>query len=117
MNIAPRRPLFNRRPQSNIYRMFVWVMMILGGVWFIQQVTTGEIKPLFQATPTPTRAVESFLMEGDANFTAGNLNSAIAAYREAVRVNQTDADTWAKLARIETDASAFLMNKAVIKKS
>lgn len=112
MNIAPRRPLFNRRPQSNIYRMFVWVMMILGGVWFIQQVTTGEIKPLFQATPTPTRAVESFLMEGDANFTAGNLNSAIAAYREAVRVNPNDSETWAKLARIETYSSAFLITNA-----
>ena len=112
MNIAPRRPLFNRQPQSNIYRMFVWVMMILGGVWFIQQVTTGEIKPLFQATPTPTRAVESFLLEGDANFKAGNLNNAIAAYREAVRVNPNDADTWAKLARIETYSSAFLITNA-----
>jgi tetratricopeptide (TPR) repeat protein len=92
--------------------MFVWVMMILGGVWFIQQLTTGEIRPLFQATPTPTRAVESFLLEGDANFTAGNLNSAIAAYREAVRTNPNDADTWAKLARIETYSSAFLITNA-----
>ncbi len=108
MNIAPRRPLFNRRPQSNIYRMFVWVMMILGGVWFIQQVTRGEIRPLFEATPTPTRAVESFLLEGDANFTAGNLDSAIAAYQEAVRVNPNDAATWSKLARIQTYSSAFL---------
>jgi tetratricopeptide (TPR) repeat protein len=112
MNIAPRRPLFNRRPQSNIYRMFVWVMMILGGVWFIQQVTRGEIRPLFEPTPTPTRAVESFLLEGDANFTAGNLNSAIAAYREAVRVSPNDAETWAKLARIETYSSAFLITNA-----
>ena len=112
MNIAPRRPLFNRRPQSNIYRMFVWVMLILGGVWFIQQVTMGEIKPLFQATPTPTRAFASLLLEGDANFNAGNLNSAIAAYREAVRLNPNDADTWAKLARIETYSSAFLITNA-----
>jgi tetratricopeptide (TPR) repeat protein len=92
--------------------MFVWVMMILGGVWFIQQVTTGEIKPLFQATPTPTRAVESLLMEGEANFTAGNLDNAISAYREAVRLNPNDADTWAKLARIETYSSAFLITDA-----
>jgi tetratricopeptide (TPR) repeat protein len=112
MNIAPRRPLFNRRPQSNIYRMFIWVMMILGGVWFIQQLTRGEIRPLFEATPTPTRAVESFLMEGDANFTAGNLDSAIAAYQEAVRVNPNDAATWAKLARIQTYSSAFLILNA-----
>src|SRR5215204_4069789 len=108
MNIAPRRPLFNRRPQSNIYRMFLWVMMILGGVWFIQQLTRGEIRPLFEPTPTPTRAVESFLLEGDANFTAGNLDSAIAAYQEAVHVNPNDAATWSKLARIQTYSSAFL---------
>jgi tetratricopeptide (TPR) repeat protein len=92
--------------------MFVWVMMILGGVWLIQQVTRGEIRPLFEATPTPTRAVESFLLEGEANFTAGNLDNAIAAYQEAVRVNPNDATTWAKLARIQTYSSAFLITDA-----
>jgi hypothetical protein len=64
MNVNPRRPLFNRKPQSNIYRMFVWVMMILGGVWMLQQMDKGEIKPLFLATPTPTRSIESYLLEG-----------------------------------------------------
>ena len=88
--------------------MFLWVMMILGGVWLIQQVDTGGIKPLFEPTPTPTRSVESFLLEGDANFTAGDLNAAIAAYQEAVRQNPNDADTFANLARIQTYSSAFL---------
>lgn len=109
MNVSPRRPLFKRRPQSNIYRMFVWVMMILGSVWILQQVSRGDIRPLFQATPTPTRAVESYLLEGDANFTAGNLDAAIAAYQEAVRINPNDAETWANLARIQTYSSAFLI--------
>lgn len=49
MNINSRRPLFHRRPQSNIYRMFLWVVMILGGVWILQQLDKGEIKPLFLA--------------------------------------------------------------------
>ncbi|HXD11832.1 MAG TPA: hypothetical protein VN653_17330, partial [Anaerolineales bacterium] len=83
MNISPRRPLFNRRPQSSIYRMFLWVMMMLGGIWLIQQVSRGDIKPLFEATPTPTRSVGSLLMEGDAEFTAGNLDAAITSYQEA----------------------------------
>src|SRR5215216_4486357 len=109
MNVSPRRPLFNRRPQSNIYRMFVWVMMILGSVWILQQVSRGDIKPLFEATATPTRAVESYLLEGDANFTAGNLDASIAAYQEAVRMNPNDAQTWANLARIQTYSSAFLI--------
>jgi tetratricopeptide (TPR) repeat protein len=109
MNINSRRPLFHRRPQSNIYRMFLWVVMILGGVWILQQLDRGEIKPLFLATPLPTRAAASYLEEGDANFTAGNLTAAILAYQEALRMNPNDAQTWAKLARIQTYSSAFLI--------
>src|SRR5574338_1656622 len=109
MNVSPRRPIFNRRPQSNIYRMFLWIMMMLGGVWILQQVSRGDIKPLFEATPTPTRSVESYLLEGDANFTAGNLDAAINAYKEAVRQNPNDAETWSKLARIQTYSSVFLI--------
>ncbi len=109
MNINSRRPLFNRRPQSNIYRMFLWVIMILGGVWILQQVDKGEIKPLFEPTPLPTRAAMSYLEEGDAQFTAGNLTAAILAYQEALRVDPDDAQTWAKLARIQTYSSAFLI--------
>jgi tetratricopeptide (TPR) repeat protein len=112
MNISPRRPLFNRRPQSSIYRMFLWVMMMLGGIWLIQQVSRGDIKPLFEATPTPTRSVGSLLMEGDAEFTAGNLDAAITSYQEALRVNPDNADTWAKLARIQIYSSAFLITDA-----
>jgi len=89
--------------------MFLWVVMILGGVWMLQQLDKGEIKPLFEPTPTPTRAPQSYLMEGDTNFTAGNLNAAILAYQEALELNPNDADTWAKLARIQTYSSAFLI--------
>jgi tetratricopeptide (TPR) repeat protein len=109
MNVYPRRPLFNRKPQSNIYRMFLWVMLILGGVWMIQQINRGEIKPLFEPTPTPTRSVNSFLLEGDANFTAGDVGSAITAYQQALQENPNDAQTWAKLARIQAYSSEFLI--------
>lgn len=109
MNINSRRPLFHRRPQSNIYRMFLWVVMILGGVWMLQQLDRGEIKPLFEPTQLPTRAAMSYLEEGDANFTAGNLRAAILAYQEALRMNPNDAQTWSQLARIQTYSSAFLI--------
>jgi tetratricopeptide (TPR) repeat protein len=109
MNVNPRRPLFNRRPQSNIYRMFLWVVMILGGVWMLQQMNKGDIKPLFDPTATPTRAPESYLLEGKADFKAGKLNAAILAYQEALKVNPNDARTWAELARIQTYSSSFLI--------
>jgi tetratricopeptide (TPR) repeat protein len=109
MNIYPRRPLFNRRPQSNIYRMFLWVIMILALVWMLQQMNKGEIQPLFLPTPTPTRSADSHALEGDANFTAGKLDDAILAYQDALGVNPNSAETWAKLARIQIYSSAFLI--------
>jgi len=109
MNIGPRRPLFSRKPQSNIYRMFLWVVMLLGGIWILQQVNRGDIQPLFLPTPTPTRTIDSWIMEGDANFTAGNLDAAIRAYQRAVEVDPDNAETWAKLSRIQTYSSAFLI--------
>ena len=109
MNVSPRRPIFSRKPQSSIYRMFLWVVMLLGGIWMLQQMDKGAIKPLFLPTPTPTRTTESYVLEGDANFTAGKLDAAIAAYREALRVDPGNAQTWHKLARIQTYSSAFLI--------
>src|SRR5512138_882325 len=116
MNVNPRRPLFHRKSRSNIYRVFVEVVAILGGVWMLQQMDKGNIKPLFQATPVPTRSIQSYLLEGDALFTAGNLKGAIQAYQEALELNANDALTWWKLARIQTYSSVFLITDAEKKK-
>lgn len=112
MNVNPRRPIFNRKPQTNIYRMFVWVLMLLGGVWMIQQIDQGNIQPLFKETPVPTRSVQSYALEGDANFSAGKVDAAIAAYQNAVQVDPSNADTWWKLARIQTYSSTYLITNA-----
>ena len=112
MNLSPRRPIFNRKAESNIYRMFFWVLMVLGGFWFILQMQQGRIQSPFAAPATPTRTSTSFALEGDAQFTAGDLNQAITAYQEAVRVNPQDAKSWAQLARIQTYSSALLTTDA-----
>jgi len=122
MNINQRRNIFRRRDESNVYRMFFWVILILGGIWLIRSVRQGEIKPLFLPTPTPTRFAQSYAIEGDALFTAGKLEDstnpegrkipgAITAYREAVKVNPNDVDAWAKLSRIQTYSTAQLIKR------
>jgi len=108
MNLSPRRPIFNRKSESNVYRAFFWVILALGGVWLIIQLERGLIKSPFQAPPPPTRTSTSYALEGAAQFTAGNLSAAIAAYQEAVRLNPNDGDATAELARIQTYSSALL---------
>jgi tetratricopeptide (TPR) repeat protein len=108
MNVYPRRELFYKKPRTNIYRLFLLIVFILGGIWLIRGVDRGEIERPFTATATPTRSVGSYALEGDALFTAGNLEQAINAYREAVRVDPSNAQIWAKLARIQAYSSSLL---------
>jgi tetratricopeptide (TPR) repeat protein len=115
MNIYQKRGLFRRRNEPNVYRMFFWITLILGGIWLIRSVSNGDIKPLFQPLPTPTRFAKSYALEGDAQFTAGNLEEAITAYREAVKVDPTDAQLLAQLARIQVYSSAMLVKDETIK--
>lgn len=115
MNIYQKRGLFRRRDAPNLYRMFFWVVLILGGVWLIRSVSRGEIKPLFLPTPTPTRFAESYALEGDAQFTAGSLDASITAYREAAKVDPTNAEVLAQLARIQIYSSAMRVKDEDIK--
>ncbi len=109
MNVSPRKPLFNRRPQSNIYRMFIYIVMLLGAVWILQQVNRGDIQPLFKPTPIPTRTFTSYIEEAQANTKAGSLEAAIQAYKEALKLNPNDAQTWAELARTQTYSSTLMI--------
>jgi tetratricopeptide (TPR) repeat protein len=122
MNISPKRALFRRRDESSVYRMFLWVILILAGIWLVRSVQQGEVKPLFLPTPTPTRFAQSYAIEGDALFTAGKLEDtigenggiipgAITAYREAARVDPNNAEVWAELSRIQTYSTALLVRR------
>lgn len=110
MKVIRRRALFHQRRTSNLYRLFVMTLLILGGTWLIIRLRTGEVRSPFEPTPTSTRTINSWLMEGDAFFNAGDLNSAISAYEDATRVDPNNAEALAKLARIQAYSSRLLSN-------
>lgn len=108
MNVNPRRPIFNRRPENNIYRIFLYAILIIGGLWIFYGVGRGDIKAFGEPTQTPTRAALSHTAEGDAHFTAGNLGAAISSYRRALELDPNNAAVWATMARIQTYNSSLL---------
>ncbi len=115
MNIYQKRGLFRRRNEPNVYRMFFWIALILGGIWLVRSLNNGDIKRPFETAPTPTRFAVSYALEGDAQFTAGKLEDAIIAYREAVKGDPSNAQLLAQLARIQIYSSAMLVTDESIK--
>ena len=110
MKLNRRRALFYQRRTSNLYRLFGLLILILAGGWFVARLDVGAIRNPFDSTPTSTRTGNSWAMEGEAFFDAGDLNAAILAYQQATQVDAGDAQTWAKLARIQTYSSVLLSN-------
>ena len=115
MKVIRRRRLFSHTPfwrrPSNLYRLFGLVILILAGVWFTTQLNTGTIRSPFEPTPTSTRTNNSLTLEGEAQFEAGALNLAIAAYQKAAVQNSSgNPQVWTELARIQTYSSRLLSN-------
>jgi tetratricopeptide (TPR) repeat protein len=112
MNTIRRQNPFYRPRQGGLYRAFALICLILIFVWLIREMQIGAIVSPFQPPPTPTRAAQSFAEEGEALFTAGQIDDAIAAYRDAVTVEPSNGEIWAELARIQAYSSSLLTTDA-----
>ena len=112
MKLIRRRTLFHQRRTSNLYRLFILVILILAGVWFTTRLTAGIIRNPFEPTPTSTKTINSMVLEGETQFKAGALNLAIAAYQQAATQGSGDPQVWTELARIQAYSSRLLSNDA-----
>lgn len=108
-HLTGNKPHFRPEKRSiNSYRVIILLGLIMGGIWILMGINRGDVQPLFQPTPTPTRTANSFIMEGEAQFKAGALGGAIAAYQQAVTIEPNNASAWAELARIQTYSASLL---------
>jgi tetratricopeptide (TPR) repeat protein len=123
--LVGKRPHFRPAKSGiNIYRIMLWVGLILAGVWVLLGFQRGQVKPLFLPTPTPTRVASSYIQEAQAYFEAGKLYDpdppepappnpdAIDAYREALEIDPDNDRAWAEIARIQTYSINMLSSDA-----
>lgn len=106
-----RMPFGGAGGGSRPWRILVLVALIAGGILLTRLVEAGRVEPLLLPTPTPTRTVLSHQEEGEAHFAAGDLERAIEAYKEAVRLRPEDAELLAELARVQTYSSALIASR------
>jgi len=101
MYIDERKNLFrNPRGSSNPYFMMVILLLVVVLVAVVRGFAQGEIWPPFIPTPTPTRTVNSFVIEGDTHSEAGNLDKAIQSYQQALVLEPNNGHIRANLATI-----------------
>ncbi|MBN2046199.1 MAG: tetratricopeptide repeat protein [Anaerolineaceae bacterium] len=113
MYLEDKRPIFRKqKARSNPIRMLILVVLILIGLFLYQGYSMGEIQPLLQPTPTPTRTSDNYAMEGETYFIAGNLNEAVNSYQKALELDPLNAEIWAELARIQAYSSSTLTTDA-----
>lgn len=97
-----KRNLFSDpKKKSSPVRIFILLVLILAGLFVVRGFNVGQIQPFLWVTPTPTRSLNSYAMEGETHFQAGNLEKAIEAYRNAIKMSPQDASLRAELARIQ----------------
>ena len=114
--LTGRKPTFStKKPPFNFTRVLILVGLIGAGLWFASQVydPEGRFDPLLLPTPTPTRTVDSLVLEGQARFEAGEIynpvdRDAIDAYNDVLKLYPDDARARAELARLLTYSSALL---------
>ena len=109
MYIPEKKPLFRKtNGASNLYRIALLLGMIIIMLFILQNITRGAVTPFFMPTLTPTRNIDSYVQEAETHFIAGDLNSALEAFRQAAIVDPQNINIWIELARIQTYSSKRL---------
>jgi tetratricopeptide (TPR) repeat protein len=113
MYLNGKEPTFRQtRKRSNPYIIMVLLVLIVLTFTIISGLLKGDVQPLFMPTPTPTRTTNSFFIEGETHFSAGNLDAAIDAFKKAAELDPQNPDPLIELARIQTYSSALLTTDA-----
>lgn len=87
-----------KRKRSSPLRLVFLIALVAGAV-YVSRFVVPTTQPLFIATPTPTRAPESFLNEAADLIQKGKINQAIETYKQAVSADPSNPNVFVTLAR------------------
>jgi tetratricopeptide (TPR) repeat protein len=109
LNLSGKQPTFHRQGREiNSFRLLVILLLIFGSGWLLKSILQHEIYSPFDPTPVPTRIANSYVMEAETRFNAGDLNGSIASYKKATELDPKNAHLWSELARIQVYSSSLL---------
>ena len=102
----------NPKKRSNIYLVLILLVLIAGTIAVLRSYMQGNIAAPFLPTATPTRTTNSFVMEANTHFLAGNLDKAIIAYQQAAILDPNDISILTRLAQVQVYSSNSLTTDA-----
>ena len=89
-----------RRKPSSPWRIAFLIALILG-VLYLNQVVVPATPYFLSATPTPTRSPESLTAEAEELYRAGKLPQAIQVYQQAIIANPGNPRYYLEMARLQ----------------
>lgn len=114
-----RKQRHKPNPYVIVFLILLDLLAIFSMINIINGLETGEVNNPLAATPTPTRNANSYLLEAQAAYDAGNLEYAILSYEDAINIDPKNGQALAELARLQTYFSSIVTTneKAALMKS
>ena len=106
MRIPKERSIFKSR--GPIFTSLSAALLALIMLNLIALNNKEKIQAFILPTPFPTRNANSYLLEGQAFFMAGNLQGAIDAYQDALDIDPENVEVLTELARLQVYSSKLL---------
>jgi tetratricopeptide (TPR) repeat protein len=102
----------NPKNRANPFRVMILLVLIVALIAVLRSYAKGDIQPFFLPTATPTRTTNSYLMEANTHFLAGNLDKSIVGYKKASELDPSDVSILVKLAQVQVYSSNSLTTDA-----
>jgi tetratricopeptide (TPR) repeat protein len=91
---------YNRRRRRGSPFRLLFLVALVAGALYVNQVVVPATPPLFVPTPTATRAPESFVSEAENFYAEGKFLQAVASYKQAIQADPQNPSNHIALARL-----------------